>query len=135
MRKRSCSFTTISRAGMRAAIWDKSAKASSTKCESVIEYGTDTERRKGSVTVKAEDRPSGLAGDSASVITFLFRLQPGLVEWRVLVAAARSGAALVSRLSHIFMDTQLLIIAFLRIRTLDKLFEATIALVNFRICN
>ena len=45
--------------------------------------------RKGSVTVKAEDRPSGLAGDSASVITFLFRLQPGLVEWRVLVAAAR----------------------------------------------
>mgnify|MGYP004717764645 CR=1 FL=1 len=38
-------------------------------------------------------------------------------------------------LSHIFMDTQLLIIAFLRIRTLDKLFEATIALVNFRICN
>ena len=36
-------------------------------------------------------------------------------------------------LSHIFMDTQLLIIAFLRIRTLDKLFEATIALVNFRI--
>ena len=47
------------------------------------------ERRKGSVTAKAEDRPSGLAGDSASVITFLFRLQPGLVEWRVLVAAAR----------------------------------------------
>lgn len=41
------------------------------------------------MTVKAEDRPSGLAGDSASVITFLFRLQPGLVEWRVLVAAAR----------------------------------------------
>ena len=58
------------------------------------------ERRKGSVTVKAEDRPSGLAGDSASVITFLFRLQPGLVEWRVLVAAARSGAALVSRQAH-----------------------------------
>ena len=86
------------------------------------------------MTVKAEDRPSGSAGDSASVITFLFRLQSGLVEWRVLVAA-RSGAALVSRLSHIFMDTQLLIIAFLRIRTLDKLFEATIALVNFRICN
>lgn len=100
MRKRSCSFTMISRAGMRAAIWDKSAKALSTKCESVIEYGTDTERRKGSVTVKAEDRPSGLAGDSASVITFLFRLQPGLVEWRVLVAAARSGAALVSRQAH-----------------------------------
>ena len=87
------------------------------------------------MTVKAEDRPSGLAGDSASVITFLFRLQRGLVEWRVLGAGARSGAALVSRLSHIFMDTQLLIIAFLRIRTLDKLFEATIALVNFRICN
>ena len=41
----------------------------------------------------------------------------------------------VCTLSHIFMDTQLLIIAFLRIRTLDKLFEATIALVNFRICN
>lgn len=41
------------------------------------------------MTVKAEDRPSGLAGDSASVITFLFRLQSGLVEWRVLVAAAR----------------------------------------------
>ena len=58
------------------------------------------ERRKGSVTVKAEDRPSGLAGDSASVITFLFRLQPGLVEWRVLAAAARSGAALVSRQAH-----------------------------------
>ena len=38
-------------------------------------------------------------------------------------------------LSHIFMDTQLLVKAFLRIRTLDKLFEATIALVNFRICN
>ena len=47
---------TISRVGMRAATWDKSAKASSTKCESVIEYGTDMERRKGSVTVKAEDR-------------------------------------------------------------------------------
>ena len=88
---------TISRVGMRVATWDKSAKASSTKCESVIEYGTDTERRKGSVTVKAEDRPSGLAGDSASVITFLFRLQPGLVEWRVLVAAARSGAATSTR--------------------------------------
>ena len=58
------------------------------------------EKRKGSVTVKAEDRPSGLAGDSASVITLLFRLQPGLVEWRVLVAAARSGAALVSRQAH-----------------------------------
>ena len=55
--------------------------------------------------------------------------------WRVLVATERSDVALVSRLSHIFMDTQLLIIAFLRIRTLDKLFEATIALVNFRICN
>ena len=41
------------------------------------------------MTVKAEDRPSGLAGDSASVITFLFRLQSGLVEWRVLVAAVR----------------------------------------------
>ena len=52
------------------------------------------------MTVKAEDRPSGLAGDSASVITFLFCLQPGLVEWRVLVAAARSGAALVSRQAH-----------------------------------
>lgn len=52
------------------------------------------------MTVKAEDRPSGLAGDSASVITFLFRLQPGLVEWRVLVAAARSGAALVQRQAH-----------------------------------
>ena len=38
-------------------------------------------------------------------------------------------------LSHIFMDTQLLVKAFLRIRTLDKLFEVTIALVNFRICN
>ena len=87
------------------------------------------------MTVKAEDRPSGSAGDSASVITFLFRLQSGLVEWRVLVAAARSAGALVSRLSHIFMDTQLLIIAVLRIRTLDKLFESTIALVNFRICN
>ena len=100
---------TISRAGMRAATWDKSAKASSTKCESVIEYGTDTERRKGSVTVKAEDRPSGLAGDSASVITFLFRLQPGLVEWRVLVAAARSAGALVSRHRHIFMDIIIII--------------------------
>ena len=55
---------------------------------------------------------------------------------RALVSAARvSASPLVSRLSHIFMDTQLLIIAFLRIRTLDKLFEATIALVNFRICN
>ena len=57
------------------------------------------------MTVKAEDRPSGSAGDSASVITFLFRFQSGLVEWRVLVAAARSAGALVSRLSHIFMDT------------------------------
>ena len=52
------------------------------------------------MTVKAEDRPSGSAGDSASVITFLFRLQPGLVEWRVLVAAERSDAALVSRQAH-----------------------------------
>lgn len=52
------------------------------------------------MTVKAEDRPSGLAGDSASVITFLFRLQSGLVEWRVLVAAARSADALVSRQAH-----------------------------------
>ena len=57
------------------------------------------------MTVKAEDRPSGPAGDSASVITLLFRLQSGLVEWRVLVAAARSAGALVSRLSHNFMDT------------------------------
>lgn len=55
---------------------------------SVIEYWMDTGIRKGSVMVKAEDRPSGLAGDSASVITFLFRPQSGLVEWRVLVAAA-----------------------------------------------
>ena len=105
MRKRSCSFTTISRAGMRAATLDKSAKASSTKCESVIEYGTDTERRKGSVTVKAEDRPSGLAGDSASVITFLFRLQPGLVEWRVLVAAARQRRRSRIKDCHIFLWT------------------------------
>ena len=39
------------------------------------------------MTIKAEDRPSESVGDSASVITFLFRLQSGLVEWRVLVAA------------------------------------------------
>ncbi len=52
------------------------------------------------MTVKAEDRPSGSAGDSASVITFLFRFQSGLVEWRVLVAAARSAGALVSRQAH-----------------------------------
>ena len=50
-------------------------------------------------------------------------------------AAGNDERAFVRVLSHIFMDTQLLIIAFLRIRTLDKLFEATIALVNFRICN
>ena len=49
--------------------------------------------------------------------------------------AGNDERAFVRVLSHIFMDTQLLIIAFLRIRTLDKLFEATIALVNFRICN
>ena len=79
------------------------------------------------MTVKAEDRPSGSAGDSASVSTPLFRISVGF--------GYVSDVALVSRLSHIFMDTQLLIIAFLRIRTLDKLFEATIALVNFRICN
>ena len=60
----------------------------------------NTKHNKGSVTVKAEDRPSGLAGDSASVITFLFRLQSGLFEWRVLVAAARSADALVSRQAH-----------------------------------
>ena len=72
------------------------------------------------------------------------------IAGRVLVSAPARGSARVTggvsrpvseaadlyqRLSHIFMDTQLLIIAFLRIRTLDKLFEATIALVNFRICN
>lgn len=54
--------------------------------------------------------------------------QPGLSVEKIL-------NTIVPLLSHIFMDTQLLIIAFLRIRTLDKLFEATIALVNFRICN
>ena len=42
------------------------------------------------VTVKAEDRPSGSAGDSASVSTPLFRIQSGLVMWRVLVAGERS---------------------------------------------
>lgn len=46
--EKSCSFTTISRAGMRAAIWDKSAKASSTKCGNatelrMVKYGLKTE--------------------------------------------------------------------------------------------
>ena len=82
------------------------------------------------MTVKAEDRPSGLAGDSASVIVSAFLFSVKLRYLRVLVRRSEA-TPLVSRLSHIFMDTQLLIIAFLRIRTLDKLFEATIALVNF----
>lgn len=87
------------------------------------------------MTVKAEDRPSGSVGDSASVSTPLFRISVGLSLCGVCLSRASEASPLVSRLSHIFMDTQLLIIAFLRIRTLDKLFEATIALVNFRICN
>lgn len=59
--------------------------------------------------------------------------QINFVSSMCVLAMALSSFVLI--LSHIFMDTQLLIIAFLRIRTLDKLFEATIALVNFRICN
>ena len=81
--------------------------------------------------MKADDCPSGSAGNAASVRTF-----PTAVRRAGVCLSWRSAATpLVQRLSHIFMDTQLLIIAFLRIRTLDKLFEATIALVNFRICN
>lgn len=89
------------------------------------------------------------SGDTPRRRAFRFDFRCFFVLGRVLVSAAASVASgrqcgyaalsdlppLVSRLSHIFMDTQLLIIAFLRIRTLDKLFEATIALVNFRICN
>lgn len=41
------------------------------------------------VTVKAEDRPSGSAGDSASVSTPLFRISVELSFWRVLVCAAK----------------------------------------------
>ena len=41
------------------------------------------------VTVKAEDRPSGSAGDSASVITPLFRIS---VEFRFVACACRGGA-------------------------------------------
>lgn len=79
---------------------------------------------------------SGQAAWGASVRAPLFVFSCPVAGLDVCLSAAeRSDAALVSRLSHIFMDTQLLIIAFLRIRTLDKLFEATIALVNFRICN
>ena len=41
------------------------------------------------VTVKAEDRPSGSAGDSASVSTPLFRIS---VEFRFVACACRGGA-------------------------------------------
>lgn len=40
------------------------------------------------MTVKAEDRPSGLAGDSASVSTPLFRIS---VELRYVACACRGG--------------------------------------------
>ena len=52
------------------------------------------------MTVKAEDRPSGSAGDSASVSTPLFRISVEFVTWRVLVATERSDVALVSRQAH-----------------------------------
>ena len=47
------------------------------------------------MTVKAEDRPSGSAGDSASVSTPLFRISVEFVTWRVLVATERSDAACI----------------------------------------
>jgi len=93
-------------------------------------------RRKDRTAEKRQPIPERFSGDGSA--------PPRLSVWFstlfVFVACAcRGGASAPSlsyqRLSHIFMDTQLLIIAFLRIRTLDKLFEATIALVNFRICN
>ena len=93
-------------------------------------------KRKDRTAEKAAADPKRFSGDGSA--------PPRLSVWfSVLIlfvaCACRGGASAPSlsyqRLSHIFMDTQLLIIAFLRIRTLDKLFEATIALVNFRICN
>lgn len=52
------------------------------------------------VTIKAEDRPSGLAGDSASVIVSAFLFSVKLRYLRVLVATERSDVALVSRQAH-----------------------------------
>ena len=57
------------------------------------------------MTVKAEDRPSGSAGDSASVSTPLFRISVELSLRGVCLSRASEASPLVSRLSHIFMDT------------------------------
>ena len=96
----------------------------------MCEYGYKTENTRFGMRAAIAKQ---VRGDAAPERFRFSVFQSGSVQG-VCLSAARS-AALVSRLSHIFMDTQLLIIAFLRIRTLDKLFEATIALVNFRICN
>ena len=57
------------------------------------------------MTVKAEDRPSGSAGDSASVSTPLFRISVELSLRGVCLSRASEASPLVSRRSHVFMDT------------------------------
>jgi hypothetical protein len=52
------------------------------------------------VTVKAEDRPSGSAGDSASVSTPLFRISVELSFWRVLVCAAKRRSRIKTSTRH-----------------------------------
>ena len=62
------------------------------------------------VTVKAEDRPSGSAGDSASVSTPLFRISVELSLRGVCLSRASEASPLVSRRSHIFMDSFIAVI-------------------------
>ena len=52
------------------------------------------------MTVKAEDRPSGSAGDSASVSTPLFRISVELSLRGVCLSRASEASPLVSRQAH-----------------------------------
>ena len=65
----------------------------------MVKYGQKNGR---CVTVKAEDRPSGSAGDSASVSTPLFRISVEFVTWRVLVAAARSEPSRIKTVTYFY---------------------------------
>ena len=82
------------------------------------------------MTVKAEDRPSGSAGASASVITPLFRIS---VKFREVACACRGGASAPSlsyQDGHIFLWTVLIYMTLsVKGKTFDALFEKAYVLL------
>ena len=54
------------------------------------------------MTVKAEARPSGSAGDSASVITPLFRIQSSSVSWCACRGGAKRRRSRIKTVTHFY---------------------------------